>query len=230
MCSLVHPRTPACCASIGEGDPIRSRLVQHASRKDFWTSALVFTSKDENLNKAHVQYLEARLVQLASEAKRCELENANEPQPPSLSEPDVAEVEGFLSDMLLCFPVLGVGFFEKAAAAPSKAHEFILKGKGIEAIGFESPQGFVVRSGSRAVKDEVPSIQHNLTELRRVLVDKGVFKADTHGYVLTQNYTFTSPSTAGGVLLGRNTNGRVEWKTRNGRTLKEIQEAVASAP
>ncbi len=215
---------------IGEGDPIRARLEQHAKSKDFWTKAVVFTSKDQNLNKAHVQYLEARLVQLAIEAKRCELDNANAPQPASLSEADVAEVEGFLSDMLLCFPVLGVGFFEKAAEASPKAKEFVLKGKGIEATGFESPQGFVVRSGSRAVKDEVASIQPFLTELRRALIDKGVFKADAHGYVLTQDYTFASPSTAGGVLLGRSTNGRLEWKTRDGRTLKEIQEAEASAP
>jgi hypothetical protein len=31
--------------------------------EDFWTHAVVFTSKDQNLNKAHVKYLEAALVQ-----------------------------------------------------------------------------------------------------------------------------------------------------------------------
>ena len=45
------------------------RLDQHAKQKDFWTHAAVFTSKDQNLNKAHVQYLEARLVQQARDAK-----------------------------------------------------------------------------------------------------------------------------------------------------------------
>ena len=44
---------------VGEGDPIRPRLEQHAAKKDFWTTCIAFTSKDENLNKAHVQYLEA---------------------------------------------------------------------------------------------------------------------------------------------------------------------------
>ena len=51
---------------IGEGDPVASRLDQHMQKKDFWTHAAVFTSTAGNLNKAHVQYLEARLVQLAS--------------------------------------------------------------------------------------------------------------------------------------------------------------------
>lgn len=139
-------------------------------------------------------------------------------------------MEGFLSDMLLCLPVLGVGFFEKAAAAAPKAKELVLRAKGIEAIGFEAPQGFVVRSGSRAVKEEVASIHPYLTEMRRALLEKGVLKEDGPIYVLAQDYTFASPSTAGGVLLGRSTNGRLEWKTRDGRTLKEIQEAEASAP
>ena len=61
-----------------------SGLDSHAKNKDFWTHGVAFTSKDQSLNKAHVQPLEARLVQLATEAKRCELDNANIPQVPSL--------------------------------------------------------------------------------------------------------------------------------------------------
>lgn len=72
-------------AYIGEGDPVRPRLEQHGRSKDFWTHAVVFTSKDQNLNKAHVQRLESRLVALAVAAKRCELDNGNVPQAPSLS-------------------------------------------------------------------------------------------------------------------------------------------------
>ncbi len=34
---------------VGEGDPIRPRLEQHAGKKDFWTSCIAFTNKDENL-------------------------------------------------------------------------------------------------------------------------------------------------------------------------------------
>ena len=44
----------------------RPRLEQHYREKDFWTSLIVFTAKDKlHLNKAHVQYLESRLVSLA---------------------------------------------------------------------------------------------------------------------------------------------------------------------
>lgn len=212
---------------VGEGDGVLSRLDQHMKNKEFWTHAVVFTSKDQNLNKAHVQYLESRLVGLAGAAKRCELENGNLPQLPVLSEADAADAEGFLADLLLCLPVVGVNFFEKPRAPVAASPELVLRAKGIEARGFETAEGFVVRVNSQAVKAEVQSIHAYMTDLRRALVEKGVFSDAGEVYRVTQDYTFGSPSTAAGVLLGRTANGRAEWKDRQGRSLKEIQDEAA---
>lgn len=216
---------------VGEGDPVRPRLEQHAKQKDFWTHAVIFTSKDQNLNKAHVQRLEARLVELARASKRCVIDNINVPQAPSLSEADTAEVEGFLADVLLCLPILGYGFFEGTPEPAPRAVQLILKAKGIEARGFESPKGFVVRAGSRAVKEdkEAPSIHAYLKETRAELVRQGVLVNRGTVYELVQDYTFSSPSMASGVLLGRSSNGRVEWQTADGRTLKSLQDAEVGA-
>ena len=213
---------------VGEGDPIRPRLEQHAAKKDFWTHCIAFTSKDENLNKAHVQYLEARLVALAVQAKRCVLDNGNAPALPSMSEADAADAEGFLAEMLLCFPVLGLGVFSTAPAAPVQSRVLHLRAKGVEAQGLETAEGFVVRAGSAAVKREAPSCHAYLKELRAALVENGVLKPLGDGHTFTQDYVFASPSTAAGAVLGRSTNGRVEWKTNDGKTLKQIQEVEAS--
>lgn len=213
---------------LGEGDPIRPRLDQHGAKKDFWTSLIAFTSKDENLNKAHVQYLEARLIALATQAKRCVLDNGNVPALPSMSEADAADAEGFLAEMLLCFPVLGLGVFSTATAAQATGRALYLNAKGVEAHGSETADGFVVRAGSAAVKTEVPSCHAYLKELRTALVENGVLRASGDGYTLTQDYVFPSPSTAAGVILGRSANGRVEWKTKDGSTLKSLQEAEAA--
>lgn len=217
-------RSPLPQVYVGEGDPVRPRLEQHAKGKDFWTHAVIFTSKDQNLNKAHIQRLEARLIELAVASKRCVLDNGNVPQPPSLSEADTGEVEGFLADVLLCLPILGYGFFEPAPAAKPRTATLILRAKGIEARGFESPQGFVVLKGSQAVKKEVPSIHSFLHGIREELVRQGVFVDQGGMYETTQDYTFPSPSTASGVLLGRTSNGRVDWKTGDGRSLKSVQD------
>ncbi len=210
---------------VGEGDMVLPRLEQHAKSKDFWTHGIVFTSKDQNLNKAHVQHIESRLVALANEAKRCELDNSNLPQPPSLSEADVADAESFLADILLCLPVVGVSFFEIAKTTSRKERDLILKSKGIEARGVDTPQGFLIRAGSTAVKKEVPSIHTYMADLRRTLAEKGILEDQGDTYRLTQDYTFASPSTAAGVMLGRSANGRIEWKNAKGQTLKEIQNA-----
>jgi len=215
---------------VGEGDLVRPRLEQHVRQKDFWTHAAVFTSKDQNLNKAHAQYLEARLIQLARDAKRAELDNSNLPQMPTLSEADAADAEGFLGDLLLCLPVVGVSLFEKARAGAGRSRDLFLKAKGIEARGVDSSEGFVVRAGSRAVRDEVPSCHAYLVALRQSLLQQEVLVPESAGYRVAQDYTFNSPSTAAGVLLGRSANGRVEWKDSKGRTLKEVQEAEADSP
>ncbi|MBF0502929.1 MAG: GIY-YIG nuclease family protein [Candidatus Riflebacteria bacterium] len=209
---------------VGEGDGVLSRLEQHAKTKDFWTHAVVFTSKDQNLNKAHVQYLESRMAALATDAKRCEIDNGNVPQLPALSEADTADVDGFLADILLCLPVLGINLFEKTRVTTTESHDLILKGRGIEARGIDTPEGFVVRSGSTAVKIETPAIHAYMAELRKTLVKTGVMLDAGEVFRVGQDYTFNSPSTAAGVLLGRAANGRTEWKDANGRSLKEIQE------
>lgn len=215
-------------AYVGEGDSVLSRLDQHAKNKDFWTHGVVFTSKDHNLNKAHVKYIESRLVELANKAKKCELDNGNAPQAPLLSEADGADAEGFLADILLCLPVVGVSLFEQAKATSRKGRDLVLKAKGVEARGVDNPQGFIVRAGATAVKTGVPSIPVSLANLRQTLIQKGVLEDGGETLRLAQDYNFRSPSTAAGVLLGRSSNGRVEWKNAKGLTLKEIQDAQAS--
>lgn len=211
---------------VGEGDQVLSRLDQHAKNKDFWTHACIFISKDQNLNKAHGQHLESRLVRLAYEAKRCELDNGNEPQMPSLSEADAMDAEGYLDDLLLCLPIIGVNFFEKPRPGAGGHHRLYLKSRGVEASGFESPEGFVVLKGSTAARDEVPSIHQYMKALRRTLLENGVLADAGDVFKVTQDYTFSSPSTAAGVILGRSSNGRLDWKDKEGHSLKDLQEGT----
>lgn len=219
---------------VGEGDPIRPRLERHYAEKDFWTRAIGFTTGSAGqLNKAHVQFLESRLIGLARAAKRLPLDNANQPAEPSLSEADRADMEVFLGHMLGMLPVLGVHAFEQAPKAPAAKASPVLtcKGKGVQATGYEASQGFVVREGSQAVLDTVPSMAlhvRGMYDLRQELIGNGVLGLQGGLYQFTQDYSFSSPSTAAAVVLGRSANGRIEWKAADGRTLKELQEAEAA--
>ncbi len=80
------------------------------------------------------------------------------------------------------------------------------------------------RSGLARLKDG-----RGMYEPRQELIGNGVLAAEGSGYRFSQDYVFTSPSTAAAVVLGRSANGRIEWKDGQGRTLKELQAQEAAA-
>lgn len=216
---------------IGEGDPVKPRLDSHYANKDFWNRAVFFISTGSPLNKAHVQFLEARLIALANEAKRLPLENRNQPAESNLSEADHAYMEVFLEHLLGMLPVLGINAFEqpKRVTNNSQRDNLFIDAKGIQAKGYESSQGFIVISGSQAILEEQPSAAthaRGAVELRAELKERGVIKVEGSALVFTQDFSFSSPSTAASVILGRAANGRTEWKDKQGRVLKALQEAA----
>ena len=219
---------------VGEADVLRDRLKQHVAGKDFWTRFVAFTSTNEGLNKAHVRYLESRLVGLAKVANQWGLDNGTVPAPPPLSEADIADAEWFLQEMLVIFPLLGIDAFEDAATqarggsrTSSESGTLYLNERGAKGTGREVGDGFIVFSGSRARVTEVPSIHEYLRDLRRQLQDRGVLVVDGDAWVFAQDFRFGSPSTAAGVLVGGSANGRRAWKDERGRSLKQLQSERA---
>jgi hypothetical protein len=214
---------------IGQGDPVRSRIEQHYISKDFWTWAIVFTSSDGWLNSAHAQYLESRLVQRAREMRRARLDNQTTPREPALAEAERADTEVFLGEMLSLLPVFGLTVFEPVPGSDPAQPTLLIQGPQVSAKGHDSAQGFVVTEGSQVRPTMVPSAGAGLARLRDDLLARGVLVAQGESLVFAQDYVFTSPSTAAGVVLGRQANGRTEWREASGRTLREIQEAESTA-
>lgn len=222
---------------IGEADVLRDRIKQHVGGKEFWTRLVAFTSTNEGLNKAHVRYLEARLVGLARDANQWELENGTRPVPPPLSEADRADAEWFLAEMLVIFPLLAIDAFEAAstqarspgAVQHGEAADLVLRERGADGRGREVADGFVVLKGSRARDRETDSIPEYVTDLRKQLRERGVLIADGDGLAFTQDFRFSSPSAAASVLVGGSANGRRAWKDSGGKTLKALQQARAEA-
>lgn len=214
---------------IGEADDLRVRITQHYAKLDNWTRVVAFTSKDKVLNKAHVRYLESRLVDIAHKSQRAKMLNGNVPAAASLSEFDRADAEAFLEQMLVLYPLIGVRAFDLPKPAATGATLLRLKGRGIEARGQVSPEGFLVLKGSRAALSEVPSLHTYVSVIRKKMLEHATLVPAGASLELAVDYAFESPSTAGAVMLGRTTNGRTAWKDEAGRTLREIEEAAASA-
>jgi hypothetical protein len=218
---------------VGEGEDPRARIDSHHARKDFWNRLVVFTSFGQALNKAIIRYLEARLLQLAASADRAELDNGNAPSLPPLSEPDTADAESFLNDMLLMFPILGINVFEPRQQTAS-ANRLHIKGPDAQAEGVETDDGFLVLAGARARTTPVASfksVPKGWRDLRESLIANGTLAPFEGGgsLRLTTDHTFTSPSAAAAILLGRSANGLEEWKDSSGSSLKQLREQTLAA-
>jgi hypothetical protein len=108
---------------IGEGDGIRNRIDSHYANKDFWTWGIAFISTNRGLNKAHAQWLEYALVDLAKGLGQCKLDNGNVPQEPALTEAERADTAAFLREIRQILPLVGLRAFSRprAVAAPKTA-------------------------------------------------------------------------------------------------------------
>jgi hypothetical protein len=82
--------------------------------------------------------------------------------------------------------------------------------------------GFVVFEGSIARIEIAPSAVQSLRPQREKLLASGVLEERAGVYVFTQDFLFTSPSTAAAIVLGRSANGWLEWKDLEGKTLDDI--------
>ena len=98
---------------IGQTDEITSRIGQHLASKDFWEWAYVFVSNNNELNRAHIAWLEYQLFTLAKNAGRCHLDNSQNPRQPRLTDPEAADTDAFLEQILRILPLLSVRVFEK---------------------------------------------------------------------------------------------------------------------
>ncbi len=211
---------------IGEAESILKRLNQQLTQKDFWNEAIVFISKDENLNKAHIKYLENRLYDIAKSANRYKVDNTIVPTQSSISEPDRAEMEEFIDNIKMLVNTLGHKVFdEKREFKPKQKQEtfFIKSTRGADGQGEPTSDGFVVFKNSKAAATIVNSMTSNFITYRKKLIDEGVLVDKGEYFEFVDDYIFSSPSTAAVMVMGRNANGLTEWKNKEGKTLKEFE-------
>jgi len=215
---------------IGEAENIFNRLTQHVKEKDFWNEAIVFISKDDNLNKAHIKYLENRLHDIACSANRYELINNQKPTQSSISEPDKAEMEEFLSNILTLVSTLGYNAFEQIRQADTKVQPdkeedlfYISATRGANGIGKTTSEGFVVFENSQVADPITNSYPKTMQKLRDTMISEGVIVKENDKLIIKQDYLFSSSSSAAMIIMGRSANGLTEWKMKSGKTLQDFE-------
>jgi hypothetical protein len=209
---------------IGEAEECYTRIKQHNREKEFWNYVVVIVSKINAFTKAHVKYLEHLAVKIAKETKRFETENANIPSKPYLTEPMEADLLDSFDTIKILLSTLGFPIFDSITKTTVDKSEILeIAAKGIKAEGDLIDDGFVVFKGSYARKDATPSCHEYMVTLRNKLLKDHILVEQDDKLKFLEDYIFNSPSTAGGVVLGRATNGWTAWKNKEGKTLDELK-------
>ncbi len=235
---------------IGESDDVSTRRKQHnrpesasGGGKDFWEKVCLVTSKDQNLTKAHVKYLESLLIQTAGQVGRCRLINGTAHDYINLPESDRADMAFFIEQIRTVLPVLGFDFLRETArpsrpaapeehSTPDKSPRFIFEVPryGIQAVGEEIDGEFYVLEGSQT-RGEWTGVDGGYQSLYQQLCDDGVLIETGDGKRrFATDFAFSSPSAAAAVVAGRSANGRISWKLGGrGQTYGDWQDEKVSA-
>ncbi len=208
---------------IGESEEFAKRIKYHDHNKKFWHTAICFFSQDNSLNKAHVKYLESRFTDIAKNAGRIKIKSGKNSTPAKLTESDHYFAEAFADNTKTLLSALGYTFLKKPIEQEEDTEIFYCTTRGANAEGVYTSEGFTVKKGSLCSPEEmVKSAASGLVKKRALMIDKGDIVDSKNGLVFSNDYLFSSPSTAAGIVSGRNCNGWVEWKNSEGKKLKDI--------
>lgn len=217
---------------IGEGDPVLPRLKDHSSKKDFWTEAIVFSSKDDYLTKTQIKYLEAELCAIAKDSFKVKLDNSQTPTKPNISEVDKAEVSQFLEAIKLILSAVGIDILEPRKVTSNvneldNIFEFATKNAFAKMAIIDNK--YVVLKGSTALLDNRPSSSESLIKMRQDLITRGIMINKGDGvFTFIEDAQFNSPSYAAAAIVGGNVNGRISWKIGS-KTLKQYEAELLGA-
>lgn len=229
-------------AYIGESENVSGRLTSHDRNKEFWNEVVIFTSKDENLTKAHIKFLESTLVSIAKQADRYSLENGNTPPESSLPRADRDAMAEFVENIRMVLGILGYPILEPLlrSRAPSQQvtnaaaiengsspmNDLIFRVNNLTAYGAATDEGFVLKKGSQFSATNTDSISGKLVAAKERYKFEGLLIQEGDHLVSTEDILMSSPSYAAAIVAGTSRSGPQSWKTASGRTLKEIEDAA----
>lgn len=218
----------------GEGVLLRVQEHTRDSHADYFNDVIILTTQNNSFGPTEISYLENKFTQLAKESGRYIVKNGNEPNPGNVTEEKQSELDEVVENVLMIVGTLGYRVFIPMTTkvdqqARNEVEQYLyLKRKMkksdqiIEAKCERTTEGFVVLEGSQVEMIDSPAIPTSLKELRKELIKANVIK----GGILQEKQLFSSPSYAAAFVLGMNTNGRMDCKDKDGKTLKELEEMV----
>lgn len=217
------------------GEGVLFRVGEHLNDKTYFSDTVILTTQNNSFGPTEISYLENRFTNMAISTDRFNVRNGNDPNPGNVTEEKESELEEFIEYSKMVLGVLGYKVFvplvkSTLADVIEEKEELLLflsrkskkSNKIIEAKCRRTSEGFVVLKDSMIEEIDSERIPKTIKDIR----EKCRSANEIIGGRLTKNYLFNSPSYAAAFILGMHTNGRTDWKTEKGLTLKELEEAL----
>jgi len=224
---------------VGEADEVNKRINDHFRGKDWWTDFVIFISKDTNLTKSHVRYLEKKLHNISNEKTTLiDLKNNSNPTGSKLPISEMDDMDEFLEKIIFMLKNLGIINLEKIEVQEVNLNEdniFYLdltkdrideNNNKLQAKLQITNDGYRLLKGSYIEKEERPSFKKHIYYPLRKQFETDEYMKDSEYkgcYILQQDIDVRSPSAAASIAKNRATNGPKEWRLKDGTTLDEFQ-------
>lgn len=184
-------------------------------------------SRTNSLTQTHALFLEWHCLQAMRKAGRYTDENGNSGSKPHTPAPMAADCLEIFDTGSTLLATLGYPLFDSLSKPTENGAAemvFVCASSGAKGRGLYTEEGFVVLKGSTGRLKNVPSIEGTAgANLRNRLLESGVMRAEGDGVIFEKDHLFRSPSMAALALMGRTSNGWIDWKTEDGRTLDEVK-------
>lgn len=196
-----------------------SRLDDHNRSKDFWNKAIMFLADSKTFSLDMISGLEAYAIHKATESKRYKVENTVNPKY-EIDEYDLPLIEEIYEEIKFIMATQGYKM-DHSKTTLNEANILHTTRNGIKAFGVYDGEKFEVLEGSEI--DMSRKCHSDKMELQRQNeLQNGNISIAAGKHQLNVSVSFTSPSSAAMFVLGGSTNGWVEWKDKDGRSLDEL--------
>lgn len=238
---------------IGESEDVMERLIQHnrnETGKDFWSEAVILTSRDQNLTKGHIQYLEAKLIKMAIDMDGYDVKNSRTPIRNNLPRSDIASMDEFIDNIRIILGSLGHQLLEdvfsgdekiEKKSQPIKApkNEVAMsgelyikretKGSDGEKVRIEGRTrivdgAYILEKGSVGYMGFGKSANDSIVKMKKKILSEVKHEVDGNRFITLEDIPFNSLSQSGTFLIGVATNGLSQWKYSDGVSYKEREK------
>lgn len=196
-----------------------ARLDDHNRSRDFWNKAIMFLAESKTFTLDMISGLEKFAIIKAQESKRYKVENNIVPKY-EIDEYDLAAVEEIYDEIQFIMATQGYKMNDVKSTL-NEAEILHTTRNGITAFGIYDGEKFEVLDGSQINMEKNAHLQKYNRQREELLSQQSIMDIDSK-YILKVTLGFKTPSGASDFVLGGSTNGWVEWKNKDGKTLDEL--------